>query len=490
MRTPTTSAAEAAQLIRSDRQRLLDLVRGLPEERLRAPYEVADGPLGHFCDSLHDLVAHVSMWDEITLAVLREDAAGRRHWSLEAEWETAETGSALNVGGVEAGRHLPSAMLVERLEAVVDALVAEITAYDEAAWQGQAAAGEFAGSIGALAEYAASPPGGTPYGHVAKHLGSGGEVVEDPLFGVETDALLTRLAAAPQEEEEDQYKALLRDREELPDPELAGVVHPAARVADLQVELPGRTLAARLYRPENDAPRPVLLWLHGGGFIGGDLRDIEYAASGIAVHGEVDVVSLNYRLAPENPYPAGLADVVDTLAWLRENHDRVLVGGQSAGAALAAGACLVAAERGLPMPERQVLCYPSLDFNQTTESSRLFDGVFLSTAPSWADEVYFPPDELRDERRGLGRRRLPPAAVPLRALDLTGLPPALVLAAGRDPLRDDARTYGERLAAAGVPVRLVEYADTMHAFLNFPAALSAGRHAVELIGADLRAALG
>ncbi|MBB5838790.1 alpha/beta hydrolase fold domain-containing protein [Kribbella italica] len=477
MRTPTTSAAVAAQLIRADRQRLLNLVVGLPEERLRAPYGVADGPLGHFCDSLHDLVAHIAMWDEITLAVLREDAAGRRHWSLEAAWETAEAGSALNIGGVEAGRHVSSALLVERLATVVDALVAEITAYDEAAWQGQAAAEDFDGSVGALAEYAASPPGGLPYGHVAKHLGAIEEVV-DPRFGPETDALLARFAAAPQDDETDQYKALLRDREELPDPELAGVTHPAARVTDLQLELPGRTLQARLYRPETDEPRPVLLWLHGGEFIGGDLRDIEYAASGIAVRGDVVVVSLSYRLAPENPYPAGLEDVVDTLTWLRENVDeRTLVGGQSAGAALAAGACLRAAALGLPMPERQVLCYPSLDFDQDTESARLFDGVFLSTKPGWADEVYFPPGEL------------PATAVPLRADDLSRQPPALILAAGRDPLRDDARGYATRLAQAGVPVRLVEYADTMHAFLNFPAALSAGRRAVELIGDDLRAAV-
>ncbi|MEV6284117.1 alpha/beta hydrolase [Kribbella sp. NPDC051770] len=312
------------------------------------------------------------------------------------------------------------------------------------------------------------------------------ETIEDVRFGPETDRLLARFAAEPPEES-DPYDALLRDRKELPDPELAGVVHPAARVSDLELELPGRTLQARVYKPATDEPRPVLLWLHGGGFIGGDLRDIEYAASGIAVHGNVVVVSLNYRLAPEHPYPAGLDDVVDTLEWLREHgYPRILVGGQSAGAALAAGACLVAKDRGLAQPERQIVCYPSLDFDQDTESARLFDGVFLSTRPGWADEAYFPPDELSAERAGLGRR-LPAHAVPIRAEDLSGLPPALILAAGRDPLRDDARGYAARLTAAGVPARLVEYADTMHAFLNFPAVLSAGRHAVDLIAADLRA---
>jgi acetyl esterase len=226
-----------------------------------------------------------------------------------------------------------------------------------------------------------------------------------------------------------------------------------------------------------------VLWLHGGGFIGGDLRDIEYATSGIAAAGNVIVVSLNYRVAPENPYPAGLHDVRDTLDWLGAhavelNGDgRIAVGGQSAGAALAAGACLLARDAGTALPDRQILCYPSLDLDQDTESYRQFDGTFLSIAPGrWSAAQYFPAGEL------------PAAAVPLRADTLAGLPPALVLAAGRDPLRDDARIYAGRLAEDGVPSRLVEYAGTMHAFLNFPAVLSAGRHAVELIGADLRAA--
>lgn len=479
MRTPTTSAAEAAQLIRADRQRLLALVDGLPEERLRAPYGVADGPLGHFCDSLHDLVGHILMWDEVTLAVLRESAAGRSHWSIDPRWETAEIGSALNAGGVEAGRHLPSGLLIERLASVVDALVAEITASDEAAWQGQAAGGAFVGSVGALAEYAASPPGGTPYGHVAKHLANTvSEVVDDPRFATETDALLARFAAAPHDES-DPYEALLRDRDELPDPELAGLPDPAVKTEDLQLDVPGRTLRARVYRG-TDESRPIVLWLHGGGFIGGDLRDIEYATSGIAKHGNVIVVSLNYRLAPEDPFPAALDDVVEALDWLREHASelggdgRVVIGGQSAGGALAAGACLVARDHGLPLPDRQVLCYPSLDDGQDTESFRLYDGVFHSIAPGgWGDSQYFPAGDL------------PATAVPLRAEDLSGLPPALILAAGRDPLRDDARNYATRLAAAGVPAELVEYADTMHAFLNFPAVLSAGRHAVERIGRDL-----
>lgn len=212
-------------------------------------------------------------------------------------------------------------------------------------------------------------------------------------------------------------------------------------------------------------PRPIVLWLHGGGFVGGHLRDIEYATSGIAANGNVTVVSLNYRLAPENPYPAALHDTYETLQWIREhtaelNGDgRIVIGGQSAGAALAAGTCLLARDEGTPLPDRQILCYPTLDLHPDED---------------W-HEWYFTSDEI------------PATAVPLHAESVAGLPPTLVLAAGRDSLRPDALAYAGRLTQAGIPTRLVEYADTMHAFLNFPAALSAGRHAVELIGADLRA---
>ncbi|MGW6201325.1 alpha/beta hydrolase [Kribbella sp. NPDC055110] len=288
------------------------------------------------------------------------------------------------------------------------------------------------------------------------------EVVDNPAYGPETDALLKVLADQPSYPELDPYQALLLDREDLPDPVLAGERDPRPEIEDIVIALPGRSLDARIYRM-SPAPRPVLLWLHGGSFIGGHLRDIEYATSGIAVDGDITVVSLNYRLAPENPYPAGLLDVRDTLKWIRENLDGdglIAVGGQSAGAALAAGACLLLRDEDGPLPDRQILCYPTLDLHPDVE---------------W-HEWYFPADDV------------PAAAVPLRAESLAGLPPTLMLAAGRDSLRADALAYAGRLEEDGVPTRLVEYADTMHAFLNFPGALSAGRHAVELIAADLRTA--
>ncbi|MFD3400232.1 alpha/beta hydrolase [Kribbella sp. NPDC058693] len=287
------------------------------------------------------------------------------------------------------------------------------------------------------------------------------ELIDSPEYGSETDALLKLLADAPAIE--DSYEALLLDREDLPDLALAGQPDPRVSLDDLTIELPGRTLEARVYRYATQ-PRPIVLWLHGGGFIGGHLRDIEYATSGIAANGNVTVVSLNYRLAPENPYPAGLQDTYETLQWIRDHtaeldgDGRIAIGGQSAGAALAAGTCLLARDEGTPLPDRQILCYPTLDLHPDAD---------------W-HEWYFATGEI------------PATAVPLRADSLAGLPPTLILAAGRDSLGPDAIAYADRLAQSGIPTRLVEYADTMHAFLNFPAALSAGRHAVELIGADLR----
>ncbi len=223
------------------------------------------------------------------------------------------------------------------------------------------------------------------------------------------------------------------------------------------------------------------MWLHGGGFVAGSVSDIDHVCSRLASLADLVVVSLDYRLAPEHPFPAALHDTFDVMSWLAAHghliggDGRLAAGGQSAGAALVAGACLMARDEGGPALARQVLCYPVLDFGQDTESVRLYDGVFLSVkAGNWPETQY------------LAGQEATPYAAPLRAFTLAGLPPALLIGAGRDPLRDDARSYAARLAADGVPVQHVEYAQTMHGFLNFCGVLSAGDHAIELIAADLR----
>ena len=313
-------------------------------------------------------------------------------------------------------------------------------------------------------------------------------VVTEPRFAAETEALLARLgAAAPIGAASSiiDYGTLLADRAEPADPALAGHPDPAVHIADLYLPARHGPVSARWYRHRAaTGPGPVLLWLHGGGFIGGAAADIDHVCSRLARPAGLTVVSLNYRLAPEHPYPAALLDTCDALRWLADHgaaiggDGRVAAGGQSAGAALVAGACLLARDRHLPSAACQVLCYPALDFDQDTESARLFDGVFHSIKPgSWKTDHY------------LAGQPITAYAAPLRAASLAGLPPALVIGSGRDPLRDDARAYAARLAADGVDVSHVEYDATMHAFLNFCGVLSAGDHAVELIAAEVTALL-
>lgn len=301
-------------------------------------------------------------------------------------------------------------------------------------------------------------------------------VVRESGFAEETDAFLARIGAV---EEIADHATLLAARAEPPDPGLSGALDPAVRAADLYLPARGGPVLVRVYRTPG-GPRPILLWLHGGAFIGGSVRDLDHVGSRLARMSGCAVASLEYRLAPEHPYPAALHDTRDAMRWLAAHgpviggDGRLAAGGQSAGANLVAAACLAGRDAGDPPVTRQVLCYPLLDFGQDTASAREFDGVFLSARLGWADAAY------------LAGQEITPYAAPLRAESLAGLPPALVIGAGRDPLRDDARAYATRLDEAGVDVTHVEYAGTMHAFLNFCGVLSAGNHAIDLIATELR----
>ncbi|GIF46832.1 acetyl esterase [Asanoa ferruginea] len=279
-------------------------------------------------------------------------------------------------------------------------------------------------------------------------------IVAEPRFTAEADAF-TVVGAA---DDLDDLATLLADRAEPVDPALAGRLDPKVHAADLHLPLGGGPTLVRVYQAAV-GPRPLLLWLHGGGFVGGSVADLDHVCSGLALRSGRTVVSLEYRLAPEHPFPAALDDTYDALGWLVAHGQvfggdgRVAAGGQSAGGALVAGATLRARDAGSPLPDRQVLCYPVLD---------------VPAEPSWADRQYL-------------TGPAPDYAAPVRAASLAGLPPTLLVAAGRDPLREQAAAYAARLDDA----TYVEYADTPHAFLNFCGALSAGDHAIDLIAAYL-----
>ncbi|SNT65443.1 acetyl esterase [Asanoa hainanensis] len=280
-------------------------------------------------------------------------------------------------------------------------------------------------------------------------------IVSEPRFTAEADAFTVVGAAS----EVADLATLLAGRALPPEPALGGTLDPAVHGADLYLPLVGGPTLARVYQAA-PGPRPLLLWLHGGGFVGGTVADLDHVCSGLAHRSGRTVVSLEYRLAPEHPYPAALDDTYDAMCWLSA-HGRLLggdgrlaAGGQSAGGALVAGATLRARDENGPRLDRQVLCYPVLD---------------VPAEPTWADRQYLPGPA-------------PVYAAPLRAPSLAGLPPTLVIAAGRDPLRKEAEAYAERLDEASY----VEYADTPHAFLNFCAVLSAGDHAIAVIAQALR----
>ena len=162
MTTPL-SPREATDRLRTDHDLLLSAIDELTGEALARHFATAAGPLGDFCASLHDLVAHVLMWNEINLAVLTEADRGRDHWSLSERFETPEVGRALNQAGVAAGRLLAADLLIERLTSTRDALVDQIEGYAEPTWTDAA---------GALATHVFTVPGQAAFWHAAVHLGA------------------------------------------------------------------------------------------------------------------------------------------------------------------------------------------------------------------------------------------------------------------------------------------------------------------------------
>jgi acetyl esterase len=231
----------------------------------------------------------------------------------------------------------------------------------------------------------------------------------------------------------------------------------------------GATIAARLYAqamPDSRHPTPVLLYMHGGGFVVGSLESHQPLCRGLAADSGAAVLSIGYRLAPEHKFPTAFEDAVDALAWIgREglaaglDARRVAVGGDSAGGTLAAALAIEArANRSLPQPVLQVLAYPGLSSRQVSDSYRRYGSGFLLERDTvdWFFGQYLRDDSDRDDWR----------FAPLAAHDLSGLSPALVVLAEYDPLVDEGRDYASKLRAAGVAVNLQIYQGMIHEFLR------------------------
>ncbi|TQR86575.1 alpha/beta hydrolase [Mycobacterium hodleri] len=245
-------------------------------------------------------------------------------------------------------------------------------------------------------------------------------------------------------------------------------------------------IEVRIYRPTPTTDGPALVYFHGGGMVLGSNHSFEPLARMLSAATAATVVSVDYRLAPENPPPAQFEDayaattwVVDNAEQLRLDPTRVAVGGDSAGGSLAAAVALAARDRGGPAILAQLLMYPGLDRDMAASSI-----VSQPDAPLLSlDDITFMHD-LAD--RGAG----PPHdayRVPAYAADLSGLPQAIVLTAGSDPIRDWGERYATRLRDAGVQTTLTRYPGVYHGFLMRADATARGRLAIAETGALLRA---
>ncbi len=242
----------------------------------------------------------------------------------------------------------------------------------------------------------------------------------------------------------------------------------ARRVTVTDTTMPGATglLSARIYRPweAGSQRQPTILYLHGGGWVVGDLDTHDPTCRALAVASQCNVVSLDYRLAPEHPFPAGLDDVVAVFRHLRDTPSAdaipaaVAVMGDSAGGNLAAAACLIVRDLDEQGPLAQGLVYPVTDLRMQHPSIDLFaEGFYLTKAEMEWYRGHYAPDPAQ---------WLDPLVSPLLADDLSGLPPAWVWTAGFDPLRDEGAAYARRLDEAGNEVRYRCFEDQIHGFAS------------------------
>ena len=248
-------------------------------------------------------------------------------------------------------------------------------------------------------------------------------------------------------------------------------------------DAPGAPPSGEWLVREGGAPRTIL-YLHGGGWSLGSLATYEPFCRSLANATGQIVIWVEYRLAPEAPYPAALDDTLAAWRWVQNNHGelganpaRISIGGDSAGGNLAAVAALaLRGETGI-QPWRQVLLYPCLDMSASLASHRRLAEGYLLTAPlyAWYRDNYAPAGIARDDWR----------LSPLFADDLGGLPPAVLLYAGFDPLRDEAAAYAMKLTLAGVPVETLYFADMIHGFLTMGGAIPAAQAAVTRIAEAL-----
>lgn len=264
-----------------------------------------------------------------------------------------------------------------------------------------------------------------------------------------------------------------------------GVPPEIASIEDRRIPGMGGEIPIRIYRDTSDRPAPGVVYFHGGGWVLGSINTHDKLCRDLAKEAGAVVVSVDYRLAPEHKFPAAAEDAYAATCWAGAHAEelgidagKLAVAGDSAGGNLAAAACLMIRDRGSPKPAMQVLIYPITDSNFDTASYREnAEGYYLTRDTMewfWREYLSSPAD---------GEQ---PYASPLRAADLSNLPPALVMTAFYDPLRDEGEAYAKRLSAAGVPTQLVRYDGLVHGFLRRTDIFNQAKIAFEQVAAAIR----
>jgi acetyl esterase len=305
----------------------------------------------------------------------------------------------------------------------------------------------------------------------------------DPQARAYMDAVAALGGAPPREMTPPEWRAQMTARRQ----HWGILPQPVARIEDRSVPGSDGDVPVRVFVPQATGPLPILVHYHGGGWVIGDVDGSENLCRAMANLTPCIVVSVEYRLAPEAKFPAGLEDCYAATRWVAEHGaelggdpTRLAVGGESAGGNLAAAVSLLARERGAPNIAFQLLIYPVTDANFET-------GSYLEQAEGYGltrDSMqYFWELYLEDPVEVTH-----PLASVLQA-DLAGLPPALVITAEYDPLRDEGDAYAAKLKAAGVPVEHISYPGQIHGFFNVGTMMQTGDKAVAAAARSMAAAL-
>src|SRR5579859_3762104 len=273
-------------------------------------------------------------------------------------------------------------------------------------------------------------------------------------------------------------------------PTLGGEPDPVARAEDRTIPGPQGAIPLRIYTPEGTGPFPILVFLHGGGWVAGSIDTHDRVCRSLTRSAECVTVAVDYRLAPEHKFPAPLEDCYAAAQWVADNSAainadpaRMAVGGDSSGGNLAAAVALMARDRGGPQLVYQLLLYPVTDYYEPgTASYREYaEGYFITRN----DMIWLWNHYLASAQDSGG-----PYAWPLQAEDLGGLPPAMVITAEFDPMRDEGEMYAARLKAAAVPVRHTRYQGMIHGFASFAGVVDLAKRALADASAGLRSAFG